>query len=533
MRKSGVLLHISSLPNEEGIGTLGPEAHEFVDLLARSGQAVWQMLPVHPTIIGDSPFQGPSVFAGNPNLVSLRALVEAGDLLEEELDEFVREWSAHRDAYPGRSDAYVEYGFVWEAKLGFDSFREDYDKAPLRQAYERFRCEATPERRAAFERFREESDDWLRDYALFMAIKESYGFDVLWCEWQEAERFRASGFEEAADPHARGFYEYVQFVFEEQISALGRHARSRGVELIGDLAVYPGYDSADVWANRELFQLDEEGEMTHVAAVPPDYFSEEGQLWGNPLYDWADRSKRDALCAWWVRRMRREARFFGRIKIDHFRGFESYGRVPADAETAVDAKWTPGPGKALFDCLEKELGGLPIIAEDLGIITDDVRDLLEDVGCPGMRVFIFVNWEEYDCDEPPEENPHAYLPHNADEEPNSVFYTGTHDNETLRQKIEDVCPEAERKAILTYLDLSSEEGVGWRAIDLISASGSDLVIFPAQDILYLGPESRMNNPSDDHGWWKWRLTPEQMDRLEGECLERLRKIAARHGRASG
>jgi 4-alpha-glucanotransferase len=532
VKKSGVLLHISSLPNDEGIGTLGPEAHEFVDLLARSGQAVWQVLPVHPTIIGDSPFQGPSVFAGNPNLISLRALVGSGDLLEEERDEFVRDWCAFKDAHSGRSDTDVEYGYVWEAKLGFDSFRSDYERAPLRRAYERFRCEATPERREDFERFREENAEWLRDYALFMAIKESYGFSILWCEWQEAERFRQSGFDDSVDLHARGFYEYVQFVFEEQMTALCVHARSRGVELIGDLAVYPGYDSADVWANRDLFQLDADGEMTHVAAVPPDYFSADGQLWGNPLYAWGDESKSEALYEWWAKRMRREMCFFSRIKIDHFRGFESYGRVPADAETAREAKWTPGPGKPLFDYLERELEGLPIIAEDLGIITDDVRALLGSVGCPGMRVFIFVNWDEYDCCEPPESNPHAYLPHNADGDPNSVFYTGTHDNETLRQKIEDVCPEAERKAMLTYLDRSSEEGVNWRAIDLISASGSDLVIFPAQDVLYLGAEARMNNPSDDHGWWKWRLTPQQMDSLEGECAERLRAVALRHGRAS-
>jgi 4-alpha-glucanotransferase len=530
VKKSGVLLHITSLSNDEGIGTLGPEAHEFVDLLARSGQAVWQVLPVHPTIIGDSPFQGPSVFAGNPNLVSLRALVATGDLLEEERDEFVRDWCAFKDADAGRSDAYVEYGFIWEAKLGFDSFRTDYAHAPLRRAYERFRLEATAERRGAFEKFREANAEWLRDYVLFMAIKESYGFSIIWCEWQEAERFRQEGFEESVDLHARGFYEYVQFVFEEQIAALAKHALSRGVELIGDLAVYPGYDSADVWANRELFQLDADGEMTHVAAVPPDYFSADGQLWGNPLYAWGDASKSEALYEWWAKRMRREMGFFGRIKIDHFRGFESYGRVPADAETAREAKWTPGPGGPLFDYLERELGCLPIIAEDLGIVTDDVRALLKDVGCPGMRVFIFVNWDEYDCGEPPESNPHAYLPHNADGNSNSVFYTGTHDNETLRQKIEDVMPESERKAILTYLDRSSEEGVNWRAIDLISASGSDLVIFPAQDVLYLGPEARINNPSDNSGWWKWRLTPEQTDRLEGECAERLRAIALRHGR---
>ncbi len=463
--------------------------------------------------------------------MSLRALVAAGDLIEDEYDEFVSQWRALRDAHRGRSDASVEYGFIWEAKLGFDSFREDHERAPLRRAYERFRREASPHRRGAFERFRRENADWLRDYSLFMAIKESYGFDVLWCEWQEAERFRLAGFEDSVAPRAREFYEYVQFAFEEQMSALAAHARRSGVELVGDLAVYPGYDSADVWANRALFQLDPDGEMTHVAAVPPDYFSEEGQLWGNPLYDWADEAKRAALYEWWARRMRREMQFFGRIKIDHFRGFESYGRVPAEAETAREAKWTPGPGKPFFDNLERELGGLPIIAEDLGIITDDVRKLLKEVGCPGMRVLIFVNWDEYHTGEPPESNTHAYLPHNAAKNPNSVFYTGTHDNEMLRQKIEDVMPEAERKAVLTYLDRSSEEGVNWRAIDLISASGSDLVIFPAQDVLYLGAGGRMNNPSDDHGWWKWRLTTGDMDRLAGECCARLAAITAHHGRA--
>jgi 4-alpha-glucanotransferase len=514
-RESGVLLHITSLPGEEGIGTLGPEAVSFIDLLAGLGQKVWQILPIHPTIVGDSPFQGPSVFAGNPNLVSLRALVEKGDLSDGHYRDYLRDWRVFRDACPGRGDRYVEYGFLWERKLGFDRRLPGWETTPLRRAYAGFRAGGGRKRLSAFSAFRRRAASWLDDYARFIALKEHFGFPRLWMEWGEIP---ADGEIEAEVD----FYRWVQFVFDEQASALRKKADTRGVRLVGDLAVYPACDSADVWANRNLFQLDETGRMKNVAAVPPDYFSATGQLWGNPLYDWANRAACPAIFDWWERRMRRELEYFHEVKIDHFRGFESYGTVPAGSENALEAKWVPGPGKPFFDHLRERLGGLPVIAEDLGIITDNVRRLRKRVGCPGMRIFLFVDFKD---------KKHPYLPENAAKDPNTVFYTGTHDNETFRQKVEVVMKDEERKALDAYLERSSESERNWKAIDVISACKASLVIFPAQDILHLGPEARMNNPSDDRGWWRWRLSPEEYALLAGPAGRHLRSITVARGRS--
>jgi len=531
-RKSGVLLHVTSLPGEEGIGTLGGEAREFARVLAASGQRLWQILPVHPTIVGDSPFQGPSVFAGNPNLVSLAELVRAGDLAEADYAAYLEAWRAYRAAHPGRSDAYVEYGFLWERKLGFDSRLPGWEAAPLRRAWEGFRSRAGRDRREAFEAFVRREARWLEPYALFMALKELHGFETLWCGWSEPARSGPSGAGLPPNDERVGFYKYVQFVFDEQISALRDAAHGLGVELVGDLAIYPGYDSADVWANRSLFQLDSSGAMTHVAAVPPDYFSATGQLWGNPLYRWGEAGSEEdhaRIYSWWAKRLERELRYFDMIKVDHFRGLESYGCVEAGAPTAVNAKWVRGPGLEFFEQIERELGRRPpLIAEDLGIITDAVRRLLRKVGYPGMKVFIFADWRG----DPRKNRKHPYLPHNVARHPNSVFYTGTHDNETLRQKIELGMTDEERSGLELYLERSGERELHWKVVDVISASASETAIFPAQDLLYLGPEARMNNPSQSSGWWRWRLTVEQMRMLAEDAGPRLAGITRRHGRCA-
>lgn len=527
-RRSGILLHISSLPNEEGIGTLGEESRNFARLLASCGQRLWQILPIHPTIVGDSPFQGPSVFAGNPNLVSLAELVRTGDLTEAEYAEYLDSWRAYKAGHPGRSDAYVEYGFLWERKLGFDSRLPGWDSAPLRRAYEGFRRRASSQRRKAFEDFIQRNAWWLEPYANFMALKEAHGFEKLWNSWEEPAKSGAT----PAQAERANFYKYVQFVFDEQMSALRECAKASGVALVGDLAIYPGYDSADVWANRELFQLDASGAMTCVAAVPPDYFSATGQLWGNPLYKWGEvgsKEDHERIYSWWAKRFERELSYFDILKLDHFRGLESYGRVDAKASDATGAVWVKGPGMEFFKRTEHLLGKKPpLIAEDLGIITDAVRRLLRKTGYPGMKVFIFADWTA----DPRKNRKHPYLPHNVARNPNSVFYTGTHDNETLRQKVESGMTEEERKGLTLYLERSSERELHWKAIDVISASASETTIFPVQDILYLGAEARMNNPSQSSGWWRWRLTGSQMEELAKEAGPHLLEISSRHGRCT-
>ena len=514
-RAAGILLHITSLHNEEGIGTLGPEAHRFIDSLNKASQKYWQMLPIHPTIEGDSPFQGPSVFAGNPNLISLEGLVNAGDLSQENYGQYLSRYTKFKEAHNGRSDNYVEYGFIWENKLGFDSKVKGYSAAALRQAYEGFKASDNSSRTGAFQKFCEENAKWLDDYADFMALKEMYGFGRMWNDWDKKHKDREERYNKNIDKESIRFYKYVQFVFDEQMTALRHSAKNKGVKLIGDVPIYPAYDSADVWANRELFRLDSNGNMTHAAGVPPDYFSKDGQLWGNPLYRWGGVGNdvvSEKIYNWWLSRLERLNKYFDVVRIDHFRGFVAAGTVKAGAKDARDAVWIPGPCEKVVDYLHKHSISIPdIIAEDFGIITNRVRDVLAYSGFPGMKALQFADFS----------NPHhIYLPHNA--ESNSVFYTGTHDNETFRQWFDAL---QDKDKVVAYLKASKEEESHWKAIDLVHSSKSKLVIIPLPDVFALGPEARMNHPGTK-GWWRWRIGPELVDKIDKEFAH-LKEITIR------
>jgi 4-alpha-glucanotransferase len=530
-RTSGVLLHVTSLPGEEGIGTLGDEALRFVRFLQSAGQSLWQMLPMHITSVGDSPFQGPSVFAGNPNVISLRRLSQTGDLSEGDYDRYLQAWHEFKSGHKGRSDSYVEYGFLWQNKLGFDSSIPGFEDAPLRRAYVGFKRAVDPQRRAAFDAFCAESAAWLDDFAHFMVLKDTYGFDVMWPRWQVEDLERRPGFNDQLDPDEVGFHQYVQFVFDEQMKALHREAAALGVELMGDMAIYPGYDGADVWSARDLFQLDGEGYPTAVAAVPPDFFSREGQLWGNPLYKWGSAGTMEdhaAIYRWWSKRMKRELSYFDLVKIDHFRGFDSYGAVRAESPSAARAWWMKGPGREAFDAISRELDReLPVVAEDLGLVSDGVRELLVSIGFAGMKVLAFADWRTGD---PKDNHSHPYLPHNVPEECNTVYYTGTHDNGTFRQIVEEDMTELEKRNLTRYVARSPETELRWRILDVVSASGARRAVFPAQDMLWLGAETRMNNPADRNGCWRWRLGERHMRSLETDTGAALRRMTERNGR---
>lgn len=496
--KTGLLLPLFSTPGGEGIGTL-PDAVRFLDTLSTAGFNIWQILPIHPTGLGDSPFQGPSLFAANPNLIGLSGLVEAGDLDAGDYRDYLRRWENFKAADPGRSDGYIEYGFLWEEKLGFGKDPEGFFSSPLYRAYKGFLSHKDTARRDRFETFRAREAGWLEDYAVFMAAKVAHGFPTGWADWPSDLALRRGSFATALPKDLIGYFKYLQFVFDEQMAAFHNAAQARGIEVIGDVPIYPAYESADVWANQDLFQLDSNGRMTYVAAVPPDYFSATGQLWGNPLYRWGpafSEGENDAVFDWWRSRFRRLFQYHDRIKFDHFRGTVAYGRVRADATDARDAEWIPGPGRLLFESLEKDFRCADrLTVEDLGIITEDVAELRDELGIPGMKIFLFA-----DLGDPT----HEYWPHNSAERANCFHYTGTHDNETFVQKLSEMS-EADREMFLNYLGTSSEKEPRLQAIDLLLLSESKAVILPAQDLLGLGAEARMNNPSEAFGWWRWRL----------------------------
>lgn len=501
--KAGILLHITSLSGIEGIGTLGKEAHAFIDYLSAAGQRIWQILPINPTSIfsDNCPFQGYSLFAGEPLLINLELLVEKGDLKEEERMGFIERQGM-------QNMGQVDFPFLWKAKLGFGY--SDFGVSPLWKAYLGFTKKNN--RARAFYEFCERNNQWLDDYAYFMALKQIYGFEKPWHEWDEEDKSRKPGFNKKLVDKAE-YCKYLQFVFDEQISSLLIKARRNGIELIGDIPIYPSYDSADVWANPDLFQLNEDGSMRWVAAVPPDYFSEDGQIWGSPVYNWDSNN----TFKWWAARIEGLLEYHDALKFDHFRGIMEYGRIPPNEKTARNAKWVKGPGKQFFEYVRGKLGALPIIAEDLGIITPEIRQNLQELGFPGMNIFIFADLQD---------KGNMYLPENA--KANSASYTGTHDNETLLQKMDGMDPSG-RKSFVDYLNKSSEEGLNWKAIDLLYKSASNRVIIPMQDILGLGGEARMNNPSRTSGNWIWRMTEKQMDEFR-KSIPHLRELAIKHNR---
>jgi 4-alpha-glucanotransferase len=499
-RGSGILLHPTSLPGPFGIGGLGTEAYQFLDYLEQSGQTLWQLLPLGPTGYGDSPYQSFSSFAGNPLLIDPRGLSQQGFLPAEALEE--------PPPFPGHR---VEYGELIPYKLGL-----------LHRAYEHWKggaASAGPEgAREEFEGFCARQKHWLEDFALFMALKRRHLEEAggVWNRWPPPLRRREPrALEESRRELAAEIDEvrFQQYLFARQWGALRRRAAALGIRIIGDLPIFVAYDSADVWAHQELFQLDGAGEPTVVAGVPPDYFSETGQLWGNPLYRW--KAMRENGYAWWIERVKSKLGRVDLLRLDHFRGFEAYWEVPAGEETAVKGRWVKGPGAGFFEALRRALGQLPIIAEDLGLITPEVERLRDRFLLPGMKVLQFA------FDGKPE-NP--FLPHNYTN-PNCVVYTGTHDNDTTRGWYSSLGDEW-KDQIRRYLARDGQD-IAWDLTRLAYSSVARMAVVPLQDLLGLGSEGRMNFPSRPAGNWQWRVSAAA---LSPEISGRLREMTALYGR---
>lgn len=489
-RSSGILLHPTSLPGAYGIGELGPEAHAFADFLRDSGQHIWQVLPLGPTGYGDSPYQCFSAFAGNPMLVSIDRMVERGYL--DALD------IADKPEFPVND---VDFGAViaWKRPL-------------LQKAYSNFR-HGSPDR-PAFEAFCKRHASWLDEYALFMAIKDAHDL-VSWTEWEPALALHDDTSVERAREKLRDDIDcnkFIQFEFERQWCDLKAHCARNEIRILGDMPIYVALDSADVWANRELFELQDDGKPRVVAGVPPDYFSATGQLWGNPIYSWEYHAKTGF--AWWIARFRRALEMLDMIRLDHFRGFEAYYEIPAGEVTAVNGAWVKGPGAPLFETLKNVLGDLPIVAENLGVITPGVEALRKQFGFPGMAILQFAFGNDPQA---PDFKPHNY-PHHL------VAYTGTHDNDTVvgwwnsNAGAGSTRTEAEVEKETTYAKryLNTDgNNINLVMIRTLMASVANTVLFPLQDVLGVGSEGRMNLPGSSSGNWRWRFCEEQL--TAGSC----------------
>ena len=488
MRKSGILLHITSLPSPFGIGDLGAGAYTFADFLSRTGQKIWQVLPLNPTdpASGNSPYSSVSTFAGNTLLISPEILLKDGLLDKKDL----------------------------ECDLNFSASRTDYHLAIrykekiLLRAYESF-CKMK-KYQAEFDSFHAENADWLINFSTYIVIKRHYGGRA-WNEWDSALRSKEQ-------PALHEFYnrytdeirkeQFLQYIFHKQWYALKAYCNARSLELVGDMPIYVNYDSVSVWANKEVFKLDEAGYPAFIAGVPPDYFSQTGQLWGCPVYNW------EVLKAhhyeWWIRRLSYNLKLCDRLRLDHFRGFVAFWEVPAGETTAVNGYWEKAPADDFFSTLMKKNPRLPIIAEDLGIITQDVKDLMARYDFPGMRVLQFAFFED---------NPkHPYLPHNYVR--NCVVYTGTHDNNTTQGWfLSEVDADSQKRISEALGHPASVESISWDLITLAMHSIANTVIFPLQDVLNLGAEARMNLPGTGTDNWEWRLLPEQLTpKIEQDLL---------------
>ena len=491
MRESGILMHITSLPNAYGVGTMGKTAYDFVDFLHEAGQRYWQILPLTPTGYGDSPYQSCSTFAGNHYLIDLDMLVEDG-LLEKADFENIR-WSETADK--------TNYGHLYNNRL-----------TVLRKAYARFRGGAD------FDAFCMEASSWLPDFGLFMALKGKFNGQP-WYSWEKGLKFR--------DPEAIWdvrkelqdeirFYYFVQYLFYKQWNALRAYAHKNGISIIGDVPIYVPHDSVDVWSNPELFQMNADLEPTDVAGCPPDAFSDDGQLWGNPLYRW-DLLAQDNY-GWWIRRLAAAGKLYDVVRMDHFRGFEAYWAVPYGDTTAKGGKWIKGPGMGFINAVKKQLPDLKLIAEDLGFLTQEVLDLRDESGFPGMKVLEFA----FDSREPSEYLPHTYIQ-------NTVCYTGTHDNMTMRQWFETAEEEAVAYA-KEYMALTEAEGLVWGTIRTAMASVSDLCIIQMQDYLDLGGSARMNFPGTCDGTnWTWRAEDGMITNTLAKRIYSLTKLYGRLG----
>ncbi|WP_156991297.1 4-alpha-glucanotransferase [Caproicibacter fermentans] len=492
IRTSGILLPVSSLPSRHGIGSLGKEAYQFIDFLKDAGQHYWQILPVGPTGCGDSPYQSFSAFAANPYLIDLDLLAEDGLLTEQEI-------SAARF---GDDPEFVDYGALYE------------NRVPL-LGHAAGRLNPTD---ARFLAFCKRNADWLDDYALFMALKAENGM-VSFHDWPEPLRLRVRDEIEEAESHLGGqihLWKAIQYLFFTQWGALTNYAHQNGIELIGDIPIYVSPDSSDLWTHPELFQVDEALNPTEVSGCPPDAFAPTGQLWGNPLYDW-DRLERDGY-AWWVRRLSFAARVYDVVRIDHFRGFESYYAVPAGDRDATGGRWRKGPGIRFVNVMKEKIPGIRIIAEDLGFLTDDVRLLLRESGFPGMKVlqFAFDSREKSD-----------YLPYQYGR--NCVVYTGTHDNTTTADW-QHSAPPRDVEYARRYLNVrgKGETEFTYGMIRAALGSVADTCVIPMQDYLCLGAGARMNIPGTVGGNWRWRV---QKEALTPQLAEQIRSLSVLFGRA--
>jgi len=494
-RASGVLLHPTSLPSRFGIGDLGENAYRFVDFLANSDQQIWQILPIGPTGYGNSPYLSYSALAGNPLLISPAILQQQDLLTQEELDRL-----------PNFPLDQVDFQRVIETKMPL-----------LRLASDRFKAQATAEDNEELVRFCNRHNDWLSDYALFMSLKQAHGGES-WNQWSADIASRqpqamAQWATELAEEIF--FHKFVQYQFYCQWQNLRSYANEKGIKLFGDIPIYVAHDSVDVWAHRDIFRLDPKtGEASLMAGVPPDYFSETGQLWGNPVYNWEELEKTDFH--WWIRRVEAILEYVDIIRIDHFRGFQAYWAVPQGEDTAMNGTWLDAPGDEFFQRLDKQLGKLPIVAEDLGVITPEVEALRDKFNFPGMKILQFA----FD-----DNRANGFLPFNYTNR-NCVVYTGTHDNNTTVGWFYERSPEAQAN-VTDYLGCVGEDGIHWAMIRLALSSVGNTVVLPFQDILGLGTDAKMNTPSQPTGNWSWRCRAEAFnDELSG----RLKHLTYLYGR---
>lgn len=495
-RSAGVIMHIASLPGKFGIGTFGKEAYEYVEFLYKSGMRYWQILPLGQTGYGDSPYQSFSAFAGNPYFIDFDILKDEGILSKAE---YINE-------NYGDNEEYIDYGLLFNIKY-----------IVLRRAYENFKKSHNFLLKEYFESFKEENNWWLDNYSLYMAVKGKFNL-ASWQEWDDdIKKRRPEAIElyrnELSDEIE--FWSFIQFLFFKQWNELKSYANEKGIKIIGDMPIYVAEDSADVWSNPEAYLIYEETlKPISIAGCPPDAFSEIGQLWGNPLYDWNYMEKTGYK--WWIKRVEESLKIYDVVRIDHFRGFESYWEIPYGDTTAINGEWVKGPGIKLFNAIKESLGEINVIAEDLGFLTNEVKEFLEETGFPGMKVLQFA------FDEREESN---YLPHTYTN--NCIAYTGTHDNDTFRGWFELTGNKSDVKYCKEYLALTEEEGYNWGFIRGAWASVADVSIALMQDFLNLGNETRVNFPSTLGGNWKWRI---KEGSYNTELADKIYKYTKMYGR---
>ncbi len=498
-RGSGILLHITSLPSKYGIGDMGPEAFRFVDFLSETKQAYWQVLPLTPTnpISDNSPYNSSSAFAGNPLFVSPELMLEEGLLSEKDL--------------AGLPD--------------FPRDRVDYDRVIaereklLQTAYERFNKKRN-DYQDAYDRFCSENADWLDDFARFRAFKIHFDRKA-WNEWPVEIRDRNQPAMDSLAKKLQDKIEYekfLQYLFYHQWAKLKEYANKKDIRIIGDMPYYVSYDSSDVWTNPEVFKLDEDKRPTFIAGVPPDYFSETGQLWGNPVYRWDLMKER--RYAWWIKRLKHNLELFDTVRIDHFRGFVGYWEVPVEEKTAINGEWVHAPAEDFFNTVRDNFPDLPILAEDLGVITEDVKEIIQKFGFAGMKILLFA------FDESLPENP--YAPHNHIR--NCLVYTGTHDNNTSRGWFNEEATPETKERFFRYIGRDMHErDVNWEFVRMALRSVADMVILPVQDVIGLGSEAKMNRPGTGEGNWRWRL---QSGQIREGMIRYLRELTEIYGRAN-